>query len=464
MRLGIQLGPLNSWSTQYIAFRDLAPFMRFWSGPKGATLSTPDATTYRADMLPENIPDGCVLKGLLELVPVGQYKVTVEPSDAIVSPTLTDGVLTVEKQKLVMFVFAKAPTSLRIEQTGEGDGLLTDTARNLLSPFAGGSLRFMVAQGLNTNNPHEAALHVRQCDYQWHVAGMPVKAMITMCEETHMRPWFCVSPMATEDEARAFIDLVRQLSPSWMKPIFENANEVWNGNYIWGKYYKGLGATNWQGIMAKHVERTALIGTIAHSLMGDTAHVTLGVQGASAGTCPKSMPSDIDGIAVAPYLRAPAGCTDLDALFDALPVEIEKTAKAMTEWRSRAEGLGVALDVYESGQSLLSADAVTEEMFIEANRDERMVGVYQHYYAMLAENLSVDAPCIAHCWIKKRSSGNFGIMEFIEDVQSPKWRALLSVLDSMNASHWLHRAGQELHNGRQEEAGSALVRAAERMM
>jgi hypothetical protein len=216
--------------------------------------------------------------------------------------------------------------------------------------------------------------------------------------------------------------------------------------------------------MAKHVERTALIGTIAHSLMGDTAHVTLGVQCASAGTCPKSMPSDIDGIAVAPYLRAPAGCTDLDALFDALPVEIEKTAKAMTEWRSRAEGLGVALDVYESGQSLLSADAVTEEMFIEANRDERMVGVYQHYYAMLAENLSVDAPCIAHCWIKKRSSGNFGIMESIEDVQSPKWRALLSVLDSMNASHWLHRAGQELHNGRQEEAGSALVRAAERMM
>lgn len=492
MRLGLQVGPLISSSTQYLVFRDIAPFMRFWSGPPNAAPTTPDQTTYRASLLPASITAGYVLKGILDSVPEGEYKVTVEPVEALVDsePKLVKSVLTVTSPQPVTLEFIVVPSTIRIEQAGQGIGMLSNTASALLEPFAGGVLRFMVAQRLNSSNPHDCALHHKQASYQWPTAGMMIDGMMEICHETHMHPWFCLSPVASENEVRAFIEHVAKIRTSYanlygygLKRItLENGHEIWNGTYPWAKHYRQTlnpaapSSVKWPEIMAAHVERTAAIGRIAKEVLGENYHVTLGVQSASNVTCPSTLPGGIDGIAIAPYLNPPEGFAgDLKALFDAMPEAIERQRGYVTYWRARAKTLGVSLDIYESGQHFTqkaldptatpeqkSAYARLEALYTEANHDPHIVEVYEQYYDMLEASVSVEAPVIAHCWIKEQTSGNFGLLESVTDATSYKWNALQNVLARQgDLRHWLARAGIELQRGNIAEAGAVLCRAGE---
>ena len=104
----------------------------------------------------------------------------------------------------------------------------------------------------------------------------------------------------------------------------------------------------------------------------------------------------------------------------------------MQDYRAQADDLGYRLVAYEAGQHLAGigaaqSDAALEQLFLAANRDDRMGQLYNDYLAAWQAN-SPEVMVLFQLASRSSQYGHWGLLEYIEQATSPKYQAVLDAV------------------------------------
>ncbi|MBR8831273.1 MAG: cadherin-like domain-containing protein [Chlorogloea purpurea SAG 13.99] len=345
--------------------------------------------------------------------------------------------------------------------------IFNPTFLSRIKPFS--TVRFM--DWMDTNGSYQSNWSNRPTltDAQWSSNdGVPVEVMVALAQQAKVNPWFTMPHMADDDYVRNFALYVKNNLAPDKKIYVEYSNEVWNPlfpQYHWVNQEAlkvGLNKTEW------FAQRSAQVIKIWKDVFGTQSSQIVGVLGAQASDITLSTTainylkntgdiSAIDALAIAPYFGGYLGTTryasqvknfTLDELFD------ELTQGGVVKSRGRAAVPGGALQqsykwmesnavlarqnnlqllAYEGGQHLVANIEANRgrltNLFIAANRDRRMGELYKQYLSkwnQLGGGLFVNFSDIT----KPSRWGSWGAMENLNDVNNPKYSALMQMVQS----------------------------------
>lgn len=338
--------------------------------------------------------------------------------------------------------------------------LFRDAYLRSLAPYR--IVRFMDWQRTNGTfadpvPPQTCASRVRPTSVsQGQRAGASVETMVSLANALDADPWFTIPHTADETWIRCHARVVaRQLDPG-LTPRYEFSNETWNPGFVQfhdleadaeahglgdGDSFLGLQ----QEVALRHAAAMGVVGQVFSEagrpfirvLSGQAANDFVLEQRLAFG----SAAARTDEIAIAPYVGVPganpydpseAARLDglgRDAIFalmrEALAIEVEPWIRAHA---SLAERSGKRLVAYEGGQHLAGdpSNAALTSLFVGANRDERMGGLYDSYLT-LWRRLTGNAPFVHFTDAGPYSRfGSWGALESPDSPtsSSPKYRAL----------------------------------------
>lgn len=477
-RMGINLGMVNDWSTEW-PFTDLFRASRQWIsqrvgapwGEGGPLALTPEnwvaslesgqyaTTTMFTD------PAGHQPGGDYLLLYEGQGELQFDNDPGVTVLSMTPG-------RIAVRLAPGTPAFINLRRTEPSNPIrnirfvaataeATYTAApfnrdftRVIRPF--GVVRFMNWQATNNNPPNEWARRstTSLATYAgpW---GVPVETMVALVNDTGADPWFCMPHDATDDYVRQFATIVReQLGPN-QRVYVEYSNEIWNGIFPQATYAGDQGAalnlsTNrFQGQLRFQSQRSLEMFAIWRSVFAaDSARVirVLASQAGNIWTADQLLSwqdafRKTDVLAIAPYFGGRFGGHDGTAeasmseteLLDALAEELETVTHPMIESNVRlAQEYGVKLVAYEGGQHLVSAyvlpqneEAVTR-LFRSVNRNARMGELYRRYFEIwYGAGGDLFLPFVAiGSWGRY---GSWGALEYVhqDPATSPKYQALL---------------------------------------
>ena len=246
-------------------------------------------------------------------------------------------------------------------------------------------------------------------------AGVPLEALCELSNASGADLWLCVHHLADDDYVRRMAQLVRNNLSLSRRVYLELDCEVWNWGFQVATWQKDkyappgvsnpndcnfYGQTDWYPYRARQIfriweqewaglSRSRLSTVIAgQSVWPDRGRFLLRrARAFNGGKAP------CDAYAIAPYfypssqlvkddgsLRNPS--TTLDELFaDLLPQATTYTTEQVRANAQVASEFGVGLVCYEAGQHLATSSdpGASTELFIAANRDERMGQLYKPY-------------------------------------------------------------------------------------
>jgi hypothetical protein len=334
-----------------------------------------------------------------------------------------------------------------------------------IDPFS--TIRFM--DWMETNNSSQKEWQNRPTlnTSSWSKTGVPVEVMVELANQTDSNPWFTIPHQATDEYIREFAQYVQTNLEPGLKVYVEYSNEVWNPQF--DQYH-------WISQQYGHVQDgysqrlTEVIG-IWDKVFSNNPEVVIGVASGQAANSwilgrilqfawddnPLS-PQEygIDAIAIAPYF---GGATHLlntaekvetikgwieqepdggvTKLFDELTnggltgqSALEFVADLIMPHQEIAAQYGLDLLAYEGGQHLVSSnDAELTELFIKANRDPRMGELYEQYLSQWYQ-LGGDAFVNFNDISSPSKWGSWGALESVYDPGSPKYDALLNVINN----------------------------------
>ncbi|HNY26967.1 MAG TPA: hypothetical protein PKH31_06255 [Candidatus Sumerlaeota bacterium] len=321
-------------------------------------------------------------------------------------------------------------------------------------------LRFMDWMQTNNSKIREWSARPRLEDATFSEKGVPVEAMVDLCNRLKTDAWFCMPHQATDDYVRNFAQLVKDRLDPNLKVYIEYSNEVWNSMFQQCDYSiekgkeLGLGAPErpWEGGGMYYARRSVEIFKIWTEVFGarDRLVRVLAWQAGNTWWMENILLSDpaiapqVDALGIAPYLgfsipengdgltAAVVSGWSLDQLFahlnsTVLPVSL----KAMQDTQGVAKKYGFRMVAYEGGQHLVGVaggennEAMTH-LFQTANADPRMGQLYDLYYKAWADTggglfcyfASVDS------WSKW---GSWGIFQYMDEnpTLSPKFTATM---------------------------------------
>jgi hypothetical protein len=340
---------------------------------------------------------------------------------------------------------------------------------------------------MHTNNSPQENFSDRPktTDARWTVdgEGVPAETMIDLANTTQKDPWFCMPHLATDSYVTQFATLVKNNLDSGRKIYVEYSNEVWNSQFSQGNFVEAQGqaefATGDSGFTKRlnwHGQRTAEVCDLWQTVFaGDTDRVicVMGSQAANAFTATEAMDCplsdlapchahNVDAIAIAPYFGGYLGvpdnvatfssgtlAADVDKIFTEIndgglaPVDspvggsIAETADWIIDNRSEATARGKMLVAYEGGQHLVGVfgaennNALTNRLGA-ANRDARMGAAYTEYLNQWEAN---GGELFVHFTNVSSYSkfGNWGAVERMTELDTPKQNALLDFIGDVNA-------------------------------
>ena len=194
--------------------------------------------------------------------------------------------------------------SLRIKQTDPADpvrdirvfwpgqsaskSLYNPPFAEYLRPF--GTIRFMDWGATNGNPLQKWSERPQLDDARWSGdKGVPMEAMIDLCNQTKSNLWITLPHEADDDYIRRAAQLVKaRLAPD-LAVYLEYSNEVWNGAFKQAKYATERGlelklSDNPNEARARfYAQRTAEMGRIWREVFGDEAKERLNGCGGGAG-------------------------------------------------------------------------------------------------------------------------------------------------------------------------------------
>lgn len=314
--------------------------------------------------------------------------------------------------------------------------------------------------------------------------GTPIEAVIQLCNATGADCWLNVPHMANNDYITQMAALAHTMLGTSQKVYIEFSNEVWNWDFGQNSYATAQGKAmwpnagsgadygpNWYGM------RAAQTCDIWKSTWGTDAARVVCVMGAfsdipslateelncplwtGAGNAPCAN-HGIGAVAIAPYVSvnnktASAWTTASDgglaSLFQAMnDTALPQSAGWEAKYKAALAPYNLPFIAYEGGQSLVAFPqfqdgSAVSNLFIAANRDPRMAGVYttalNNWKAAGGQIYVIFADVV-----KPSEYGVFGALESLWDTVTPlssappKWQAIQNFM-SANKCWWAGCAG-----------------------
>jgi hypothetical protein len=311
--------------------------------------------------------------------------------------------------------------------------------------------------------------------------GVPVEVMVELANETNTDPWFTIPHMATDEYVAFFAEYVKNHLEPERQVYVEYSNEVWNDRFSQSDWVLEQARKEWGSSkndfdlkLDWYSKRTTEVTQIWDDVMGGEKERVIGVMGGIAANSwaservlsyewtdePKSHSEyGIDALAIAPYfgyyLGEPKNASEIESwtresdgglnkLFSEikqggiLKNSLEGGALAQSyDWMSDhaelANSEGLELLAYEGGQHLTGLNGVENndritQLFIQANRSERMGEIYKEYlqkWHSLGGDLFMNFNDIQ----EPNKWGSWGLLEHVEDSSSTRYDA---VMDAMN--------------------------------
>ncbi|WP_245450635.1 hypothetical protein [Neorhizobium sp. SOG26] len=285
--------------------------------------------------------------------------------------------------------------------------------------------------------------------------GVPLEDMIELCNQVRSEPWFTMPHLCSNEFVARFAEQVKQdLDPDLAVHV-EYSNEVWNTMFGQADHARehglslGLSDSDYEAQLLYYAQRTTEVLSIWENVFAADRQRIIGVyaaQAANAWTSTtilswKGVAQHADVLAIAPYFGGSLGSPEradevakwsLDRLFLELEREVEAENKSMIQEQAAvARQYGLKLHAYEGGQHLVGQPGAENNekltaLFIAANRDRRMGGLYRRHlenwwgaggelYALFSSMSSPDK------W------GSWGLLEN-ETASHPKWQAVQDML------------------------------------
>lgn len=343
------------------------------------------------------------------------------------------------------------------------------------------AIRFMdwMATNNNDSSSWDERLTPQHATYsqQAHRKGVPTEIMVELVNDLDKSPWFTLPHKADDNYIRQFAITVKNHLKT-AKPIYvEYSNETWNQSFEQFRWINEQAKSLWPRSRTNAIERvanwygkrSAEVCAIWHEVYSDDPSKVVCVLGSQAANtnvastaleCPlwKDNPKEscldhgLSALAIAPYFGGYIGrrygaqldeWLKLESPADALFQELENTALPQAEsWMAQnievAKRFEIELIAYEAGQHLVGTSGLenNEEvtnLFIEANRDDRMKQLYLDYYSSWFEH---GGGLIMNFTLLEKPSkwGSWGTLESESQSNSSKHDAIMSLLGNNNES------------------------------
>ena len=323
-------------------------------------------------------------------------------------------------------------------------------------------------------------------DRSWSPKGVPVEIMVALSNRTKSSPWFTMPHRATDEYIQKFAQFVRDNLDSDLKVYVEYSNEVWNRMFTQFSYaqerafeffgnreavlqWYGLRAGQicevWKRIFAKQAHRVQCIVSTHTFAMGRERQILECPlwQKTSSKRC---IDLGIDALAITGYFSgclhgmtnnpsgnkielirswAWAGRKGLDLAFKQLQSGSEfacfdtllETKKRYEYYKRVADQYGIQLHVYEGGSHItglgtpIQRDAKVFEFLHKVNRDSRIFDAYMKNFHNWK---NINGSLFMHYLDVQPAgySGIFGALESLNDLDAPKYKALLEFMKENN--------------------------------
>lgn len=346
---------------------------------------------------------------------------------------------------------------------------------NKIEPFE--SLRFMDWMEANNSKQEEWSDRPKKEDARYSVHGAPVEIMVELANQTDTDPWFTIPHKATDEYVSNFAQYVKNNLEPDLKVYVEYSNEVWNDQFEQNKWAREQAQKEWSNSKLGHIDwfskRTTEVVQIWDDVFAQDSERVIGVMGAQAANtwtgkralnyewsdAPLSHEdTGIDAVAIAPYfggyLGSPKNSAQVESwtkesdgglnkLFQELTVggvleggpeggALGQAQRNMERYADIADEEGVDLLAYEGGQHLVgfrgieSNQAITN-LFIAANRDQRMGMIYKDY---LEKWFDSGGGLFSNFSDISRPSkwGSWGSLESVYQDGSPKYDAVVDFI------------------------------------
>lgn len=347
-----------------------------------------------------------------------------------------------------------------------------------IQPFD--ALRFM--NWLQTNHSPQKDWSQRPTvgDATWETEGVPIEIMVKLANRTGAAPWFTLPHLATDEYVTQFAQYVKSHLDPTLNVYVEYSNEVWNGNFEQARWVRQMAQAKGLQPMDWYSRRTTEITRIWDQVFGEDKDRVIGVMSAQAANLdtgkrvlgyhwadkPLSHRDyGIDALAIAPYFGGYLGKSEnadvleqwtqaddggLNQLFreitqgGLLPDSpsggaLAEATRNIEQYAQFAQQEHLSLLAYEGGQHLVAKRGnkrtqALNKLFIAANRDPRMGDIYQRYlqtWYQLGGGLFMHFSDIR----QPNQSGSWGALEYVNQADSPKYDALITVIRQLEQKY-----------------------------
>lgn len=469
-RIGINLSSTNYYSSEFVftdIFKQSQPWQENWESPEaekqGLILDEKGwVQALASDQIAQTL-----LYRVQGHYPSGEY-VCVYSGQGEIELDFDAQVVHSEPGRIVFQVTHPSPDgiALRLKETDIIDplqdiaiyppGFVPNTAGTFHPRFVQHwqdfqILRFM--DWMQTNNSGSVDWEDRplpEAQTQGGPQGVALEYMIELANTLHADPWFCMPHKASEDYIRRFASMVRDRLDPELQVYVEYSNEVWNSRFEQAEYCRNLGSglglseDPFQAQLMYYAQRAVEVFQVWEEVFGGTERLVrvLSSQFANPWVSRQVLSSEqayahADALAVAPYFGQSLGSperaettalTPVDAILEACEQEIVESGEIIAEHSAIAKKYGLRLVAYEGGQHLvgyLGAENNEQltELFIAANRDERMQDLYDLHLGTWYEHGGQEYCAFASMGLYNKW-GSWGLLEHgDQDVkEAPKYQ------------------------------------------
>jgi hypothetical protein len=297
-------------------------------------------------------------------------------------------------------------------------------------------------------------------------SGVAYEYLIELSNLLQKDLWVNVPHQASDDFITQFARLLRDNVDPNLKIYLEYSNEVWNGIFSQYTYAGdqglalGFDGEPWERAWTYTAKRSADVFHIFENEFADHERFVKVLPGFAVSSYINNFivdrfneiefnPNQItaDALAIAPYFGgavaddlAEAGLSQsatVSQLLDLLEQSLPESYVWMDESKAIADANGLDLIAYEGGQHLVAnyphnSNPVFVDKLLEANRDPRMQDFYCEYMDYWYS--TIGGGMFAHFSSHGGYSqfGSWGVKETYQDVNSPKYQALINCVFSEN--------------------------------
>lgn len=296
--------------------------------------------------------------------------------------------------------------------------------------------------------------------------GVAYEYLIELSNLLQKDLWVNVPHQASDDFITQFARLLRDNVDPNLKIYLEYSNEVWNGIFPQYTYAGDLGLVlgyegePWERAWTFTAKRSADVFHIFENEFNDDDRFIKVLPGFAVSNYINNFiieqfndiefnPNQVtaDALTIAPYFGgavaddlADAGLAQsatISQLLDLLEQSLPESYQSMDEAKALADANGLDLIAYEGGQHLVANypnnnDPVYVDKLLEANRNPRMQDFYCEYMDYWYSTMGGGMFALFSSHGGYNQFGSWGIKETYENVNSPKYQALVNCVFSAN--------------------------------